>query len=123
MEILMEFLGVLPEILLDLGLSNDNILCMKQKDLEKYSSEQGMGVLSIRDRLVNMPMQRRKQLVWFTRISFILMFLGMIGIIFVTAALMESISGWFFLLGLIAEIAVFVIGYQLWKRKLQIMTS
>ena len=123
MEILMEFLGVLPEILLDLGLSNDNILCMKQKDLEKYSSEQGMGVLSIRDRLVNMPMQRRKQLVWFTRISFILMFLGMVGIIFVTAALMESISGWFFLLGLIAEIAVFVIGYQLWKRKLQIMTS
>ena len=123
MEILMEFLGVLPEILLDLGLSNDNILCMKQKDLEKYSSEQGMGVLSIRDRLVNMPMQRRKQLVWFTRVSFILMFLGMVGIIFVTAALMESISGWFFLLGLIAEIAVFVIGYQLWKRKLQIMTS
>lgn len=123
MEILMEFLGVLPEILLDLGLSNDNILCMKQKDLEKYSSEQGMGVLSIRDRLVNMPMQRRKQLVWFTRISFILMFLGMIGIIFVTAALMESISGWFFLLGLIAEIAVFVIGYQLWKRKLLTMTS
>lgn len=123
MEILMEFLGVLPEILLDLGLSNDNILCMKQKDLEKYSSEQGMGVLSIRDRLVNMPMQRRKQLVWFTRISFILMFLGMVGIIFVTTALMESISGWFFLLGLIAEIAVFVIGYQLWKRKLQIMTS
>ena len=123
MEILMEFLGVLPEILLDLGLSNDNILCMKQKDLEKYSSEQGMGVLSIRDRLVNMPMQRRKQLVLFTRISFILMFLGMVGIIFVTAALMESISGWFFLLGLIAEIAVFVIGYQLWKRKLLTMTS
>lgn len=123
MEILMEFLGVLPEILLDLGLSNDNILCMKQKDLEKYSSEQGMGVLSIRDRLVNMPMQRRKQLVWFTRVSFILMFLGMVGIIFVTAALMESISGWFFLLGLIAEIAVFVIGYQLWKRKLLTMTS
>lgn len=123
MEILMEFLGVLPEILLDLGLSNDNILCMKQKDLEKYSNEQGMGVLSIRDRLVNMPMQRRKQLVWFTRISFILMFLGMIGIIFVTAALMESISGWFFLLGLIAEIAVFVIGYQLWKRRLSTLAS
>lgn len=123
MDVLIELLGVIPELLLDLGLENERVLGLKQKDLDRYADGQGVAALSIRKRLTDMPPVQRKRLIRFTRVCFLLMLLSVLGVFFLTAILMENISGWFFLLGLAVEIMVFIVGYQAWKRKLMIMSQ
>ena len=115
-ELLFEFLFAIPELLFDFGAGGYKGLTAKVED-GKPLTDQIAGINAVMAHMAQMSPDGRKKMLRFNRFSFIIMALITIAIAIITIFLMESYSGWFWILGITVEIVVTVFMYRAWKRK------
>ena len=121
MELLLEFLFVIPEMFFDLlGISG---LTANSKKGRHFSKEEPDGIYMIARRMADMTLEDRKKMIRFNNVSFLLIALGTFGIGILTVALMSAVSGWLWILGVVVEIVMAVWAYGRWKKKAMEMTA
>lgn len=121
MEILFEFLFLVPELFFDmLGIHGFTTNGRKKR---KFSGEESGTIYLIARRMENMSPEGRRRMVRFNGVTFLLIALGTFAIGILTIGLMSSISGWFWIPGVAVEILMAVLAYGCWKRKALEMTA
>ena len=123
MEVLIELLLVVPEIIADFVLGIVFGKGAKSEDPQEIPREENGGLDAIIVRMGRMQSEQKKRLKRFNAITAILVGSVVIAVTIVTENLMETYSGWFFLLGLAVQIIFSVVAYQWWKRKALRMTE
>lgn len=121
MELLLEFLFLIPEIFIDL-LCVSGLTANSRKERHFFGEEQS-GIHLIARRMEDMTLEDRKRLIRFNNVTFLLIALGTLGIGILTMELMNAVSGWFWMLGMVVEIIMTVWAYSYWKKKAMEMTA
>lgn len=121
MELLLEFLFVVPELFFDM-------LCVcgftaNPKKGRRFPEEESGGIYLIATRMADMTLEDRKRMIRFNNISFLLIAVATFAIGIGTIMLMYAVSGWFWILGIAVEIIMAVWAYGRWKKKALAMTS
>lgn len=121
MELLLEFLFVVPEIFLDM-------LCIcgftaNPRKARSFPEDEPKGIYLIATRMADMTPEGRKRMIRFNNISFLLIAAGTFVIGIGTIMLMYAVSGWFWILGVIIEIIMAAWAYRCWKKKAMAMTA
>jgi hypothetical protein len=121
MELLLEFLFLIPEMFFDmLGISG---LTANSGKGRHFSEEEPSGMYLIARRMADMSLEDRKRVIRFNNVSFLVIALGTFGIGILTMLLMNAVSGWFWILGVVMETILAVLAYRCWKKKALEMTA
>ena len=121
MEVLLEFLFLIPEIFIDM-LCVCGLTANPSKARQFTGEEQG-GIYVVARRMADMTPEGRKRMIRFNNVSFLLIALGTLLIGIITMVLMNAVSGWFWILGLALEIIMATLAYHYWKNKALAMTA
>ena len=121
MEFLFEFLFLIPETFFDL-LCISGLTVNPRKERHFSGDEQG-GIYFIARRMEGMTPEDRKRMIRFNNMAFLLMALVTFVIGILTMMLMNAVSGWLWILGVLVEIVMAFWAYGRWKKKALEMTA
>ena len=121
MEFLFEFLFLIPETFFFFFFISG--LTVNPRKERHFSGEEQGGIYFIARRMEGMTPEDRKRMIRFNNMAFLLMALVTFVIGILTMMLMNAVSGWLWILGVLVEIVMAFWAYGRWKKKAMEMTA